>query len=111
MTPENASPEQLRGEPITEATDVYALGLLLYELLTGHRPYRLVTRTPEEMARVLTEQDPERPSSVIDRVETRTLGDGTTVTTDVDLISRTRDGSPAVLRRRLSGPLDDILLK
>jgi len=46
MTPEYASPEQARGEPITTATDVYLLGILLYELLTGHRPYRFNTSQP-----------------------------------------------------------------
>ena len=58
MTPDYASPEQIRGEPVSAATDVYALGLLLYELLTGHRPYRLVSRTPDEIARVVCDQDP-----------------------------------------------------
>ena len=58
MTPDYASPEQVRGEPVTPATDVYALGVLLYELLTGHRPYRLTTRAPDEIARIVCEQDP-----------------------------------------------------
>src|SRR5207244_10363332 len=49
MTPEYASPEQVRGEPITTASDVYSLGVLLYELLTGHRPYRLQSRAPHEI--------------------------------------------------------------
>ncbi|HET9834080.1 MAG TPA: serine/threonine-protein kinase, partial [Vicinamibacterales bacterium] len=111
MTPEYASPEQLRGEPLTAASDVYSLGLLLYELLTGHRPYRLTTRSPEEMARVVSEQDPERPSTAIERVETIQRDDGTTATVTAETVSLTRDGSPALLRRRLSGALDEVLLK
>ncbi len=62
MTPEYASPEQVKGDKIMTTSDVYSLGGLLYELLTGQRPYRLKTRTPEEIARAITEQEPERPS-------------------------------------------------
>lgn len=65
MTPEYASPEQVRGERVTPATDIYSLGVVLYQLLTGEQPYRLQTRTPKEISRVITEQEPMRPSTAV----------------------------------------------
>ena len=111
MTPDYASPEQILGQPITPATDVYALGLLLYELLTGHRPFRFTTETPDEKSRVVCEQEPERPSTAIGRTETTTLPDGTAETKTPLSVSATRDGSPDALRDRLSGALDAIVMK
>jgi serine/threonine protein kinase len=67
MTPDYASPEQVRGEPITTASDVYSLGVLLYELLTSHHPYRLTGRTPHEILQAVCEQDPEKPSTAVAR--------------------------------------------
>lgn len=65
MTPEYASPEQIRGESMTTASDVYSLGVVLYELLTGEKPYRTKSRRPEEISRLITEQEPVRPSTAL----------------------------------------------
>jgi non-specific serine/threonine protein kinase/serine/threonine-protein kinase len=61
LTPDYASPEQVRGERITTATDVYSLGVVLYELVAGQRPYRTARRTPDEIARIVCEEEPARP--------------------------------------------------
>src|SRR5205807_1251402 len=110
MTPEYASPEQVRGDPLTNATDIYSLGVLLYKLLTGHRPYRLKRQTPLEIERVICEEDPEKPSTAISRVEEITSSDGSTITITPELVSQTREGRPEELRRRLCGDLDTIVL-
>jgi serine/threonine-protein kinase len=62
MTPEYASPEQIRGETIMTASDVYSLGVVLYELLTGQRPYQIKSKEPFEIARIICEKEPGRPS-------------------------------------------------
>jgi serine/threonine protein kinase/Tol biopolymer transport system component len=111
MTPAYASPEQVRGRSVTPATDIYSLGVVLYELLTGHRPYRVKGHTPTEMERAICEQEPEAPSTAVSRVETETASDGTTVTKNPELVSQTREGQPEKLRRRLRGDLDNIVLK
>ena len=89
MTPEYASPEQMRGDQITTAADVYALGVLLYELLAGRRPFQMETKSPLEIAQIICEQVPEPPSRAI-------------------------AGAPAPIApdaaRRLKGDLDNIVL-
>src|SRR6266480_5389169 len=65
MTPEYASPEQVRGEPVTTASDVYSLGVVLYELLTGRSPYHFTSRSPSDVAREITDTEPPRPSAAL----------------------------------------------
>ncbi|PYK76407.1 MAG: hypothetical protein DME42_00180, partial [Verrucomicrobia bacterium] len=65
MTPEYASPEQIRGEAVTTASDVYSLGIVLYELLVGRSPYRFASRSPLDVAREITDTEAPRPSTVV----------------------------------------------
>jgi eukaryotic-like serine/threonine-protein kinase len=62
LTPDYASPEQIRGERITTASDVYALGVVLYELLAGRKPYHVTGNEPGELLRIVCDRDPEKPS-------------------------------------------------
>jgi serine/threonine protein kinase/Tol biopolymer transport system component len=110
MTPAYASPEQIRGSAATPASDIYSLGVVLYELLTGHRPYRLKERTPAELEQAICEQEPESPSTAIDRIEIESSPDGTTVSKTPELVSKTREGAAERLRRCLRGDLDKIVL-
>jgi Tol biopolymer transport system component/tetratricopeptide (TPR) repeat protein/serine/threonine protein kinase len=114
MTPEYASPEQVRGEQATPASDIYSMGVLLYELLTAHRPYHFPSRSPHEIARVICEEVPEHPSRVISSNEDiipldGVLSGGETAT--LEFICKLRGGTLDSVRRELSGDLDNITLK
>ncbi len=103
LTPENAAPEQVLGRPITTATDIYALGVLLYQILSGRPPYRLNSYSQLQLERAICMDDPPRPSQA---VTAKLAGENDL---DRQRISDRRGLSPERLRTRLAGDLDAVV--
>ena len=104
-TPAYSSPEQVRAEAVTTASDVYALGCLLYKLVCGHRPYRLESNLPLELETAILSQESQPPSAVL--LRSGAGGQGPSA----DEIASARGTDAKSLDRRLRGDLDLIVLK
>jgi serine/threonine protein kinase len=108
LTPRYSSPEQIHGDSMTTASDVYSLGIVLYELLTGQSPYRLATGSPQEMIEAVCNTEPQRPSIAVYRADL--AQESSSPQRCREERSGLRDSSPERLRNRLNGDLDNIVL-
>ena len=111
MTPEYASPEQVRGQRLNITSDVYSLGVLLYRLLTGHSPYRIKQNNSWELSRAVLEKEPERPSHFFRRKENEFAYSEHCTGKTLGHICETRGSTASRIQRILTGDVDSIVLK
>jgi serine/threonine-protein kinase len=108
LTPEFAAPEQIRNEPVTTATDVYALGVVLYGLLSGRRPYAVTGLSAHEVENAILTEEPVPPSVALRRAPG---GARPSRGASLEDVAAARGTDPARLKRQLAGDLDTICLK
>jgi serine/threonine-protein kinase len=108
LTPEYASPEQIKGETITTASDVYSLGIVLYKLLTGHSPYKIKSVFHSDIDKIITQSEPTKPSEIIFKT---VVDESEEKKSEINpqTISITREGSIDKLHKILIGDLDNII--
>ena len=108
LTPEFASPEQIKGEIITTASDVYSLGIVLYKLLTGHSPYKIKSVFHSDINKIITQSEPTKPSEIIFKT---IVDESEEKKSEINpqTISITREGSIDKLHKKLIGDIDNII--
>ena len=115
MTPEYASPEQIRGLTITTTSDVYSLGVVLYELLSGERPYKIESRLPQEVANIILTEEPVKPSAISNfkfQISNFKSKDNTDPNKEKQTNEQTLNPKSKIRNPKLlKGDLDNIILK
>lgn len=111
LTPRYASPEQIHGQPVNTTSDVYSLGVILYELLTGHQPYQLANHPNFEQQRIICEEIPITPSVAVCRREHIISSSDSDHDSTLDWVAHCRGEKPHLLKRNLQGDLDNVVMK